>query len=152
VPRIVLALLVGLALTLSACGGGDDLTSESPSTVPDLTIPTTPDEQAAGDGEGDDADDAEGDATEGGGDTGAGNAGGDAGAGGGGGDAGAGGGGGQAAPAQPQQPQQGGDQGGAQGGGQAAPDQGQNNQPENTGGAQAGAASSDFCANNPGAC
>jgi hypothetical protein len=138
--RITMALLASLTLALAACGGGGDLTSDTPRTVPDLTVPTAPASEGSGTSTGESTSTTSTSTTP-------------AESAGAGGSAETGGStpdtsGGQAAPAQPDTTTQQG-----QAGGQAAPSQGGTpTQPEATGGAQAGGASADFCANNPGAC
>ena len=140
-----LVLLAVAALALGACGGDDELVSETPRTTPDLTIPTTADDSG---GDAADAADEPGTSTTATtGDDAAGAAG-DPGATGG--TAAGATGGAAAAPADPAAPA----------GGTAAPQPGADGQsapqgqpePESTGGAEAGGASADFCANNPGAC
>ena len=137
--RLLALLLVSLlAFAATGCGGGDDLTAESPKTSPDLTIPTTPDDAASADA---DADEDTSTSTT---DTDAADATGDSGTGGTAVDPGAaetpap-----EAAPAEPTAPETGGT---AE---PAAPEQAP--APEDTGGAGAGDLS-DFCAENPGAC
>ena len=39
---VLLAALASLALVAGACGGGDDLDVATPSTTPDLTVPSAP--------------------------------------------------------------------------------------------------------------
>jgi DNA-binding NarL/FixJ family response regulator len=46
--RLTLLACASLALLAGACGGDDELTSQTPRTIPDLTIPTTPDDPGAG--------------------------------------------------------------------------------------------------------
>ena len=134
--RLALVLICLLAFAATGCGGGDDLTAESPRTSPDLTIPTTPDDAASADADADedtststtdtDAADASGDATGGtAADPGAAAAPAP-----------------EAAPAEPTAPET---------GGTAEPAPEQAPAPEDTGGAGAGDLS-DFCAENPGAC
>lgn len=137
---LALALVSLLAFAATGCGGGDDLTAESPRTSPDLTIPTTPDDAAAADADADedatsttdtDAADAAGDDPATGGTAADPSAGGTAAPA------------PEAAPAAPTAPETGGT---AE---PAAPEQAP--APEDTGGAGAGDLS-DFCAENPGAC
>ena len=42
VRTVLIASLTALALALGACGGGDDLDVATPSTTPDLTVPSAP--------------------------------------------------------------------------------------------------------------
>jgi hypothetical protein len=51
VIRLLLAALCVLALVASGCGGGDDLDVATPSTTPDLTVPSAPASEAGGAGD-----------------------------------------------------------------------------------------------------
>ena len=136
---LTLLLLATAALALGACGGDSELVSESPRTTPDLTIPSTSDD--AGDAEAgdedtsttsttstdaDDASSADPDAAAVTPDAS----------------------GGTAAPVTPAPTDE---PAAPEAGGEAAPTP-EPATPEGTGGAEAGGASADFCANNPGAC
>src|SRR5688500_3498295 len=47
--RLTLVVLCLAAVGVSACGGDDELVSDRPSTIPDLTIPDAPAAEASGD-------------------------------------------------------------------------------------------------------